>query len=619
MELLGKRVPSRQSSFDINLLPLNLSDGRNIGDLSGLYLFNAPKKAESSRQSDILIILFHTDNVSIPEPRMRNWANILAENYFIARGSFTMGITAAVKKLSAYLEKEAKGQIFPVIFMNAAVIRGRSLMIAHAGPVHSTVISSDHVQNFNNDSCLPIQLKNNELHFFTTEVHSEDIILLCPKVPNDWTNAAIMEVTGDSPLNAIRFLLDRSGGNLQAAVIQLKAGKGQISFRRKTSITADVQPGNREDGFGKGTAPAGDPAVSENYSVSTASKTGRPLFRQRRSTELFNSEDFRDSYFRGEDTAEPEPVREEETDQPVSLTGEQELPGSEKLPYDFDSIGQTPEPVIKQSSQQKRSYSDDTNRKKSNGTPSKRTNRSGEKFNLNRFLMILACGILIPVIVVSVLFFIYSGRSKDQLHRDYLSLAVGTAQKALFENEDKREQEALWAEVLDYTEKALSFSKSPASNDLKKEAMMQMDAINGGISTVYNYANQTKLPQGINITEIAGAGQFTYALDSTSGSVLRFSASGSGLALDSNFSCTPGSYTELGNDENQIKVGALVDFILLPAGNPHNFVLAGVDKDANMLFCSAFASNRAETLPKPTGKFDIKAITYSNNAMYVLD
>ena len=125
---------------------------------------------------------------------------------------------------------------------------------------------------------------------------------------------------------------------------------------------------------------------------------------------------------------------------------------------------------------------------------------------------------------------------------------------------------------------------------------------------------------GLNITEIQASGQYTYALDSTSGSVFRFVSSGAGLSLDSTFSCTPGIYKEFGNESENIKVGALVDFVVLPSGNPHSFVLAGVDSDATVLYCSSFTSNQAAKLIKPnTEKFSVDSITLSENALYVLD
>ena len=605
LDLFGNKTPAQGSVFDINILPMNLSEGRNIGDLSGLFVFTPPQKAGNNRQNDILFLLFYVDNLKIPNTRMKQWAVLLSESYYASRGSFTMGMSSAVKKLAAYIEKESQGQIMPTIFMNAAALRERNLMIAHAGPVHSAIISSDKVQNFNNESCLPIQLKNNELSFFTADVHSEDIVLLCPKVPADWTNSAILEVTGDSPLNAIRFLLDRSGGNLQAAVIQLKRGKGQITIRSKTAITANVEPEN---------ASAKPVSNIINRPMTEVPSEEKPLFRKRNTAEIF-----------GDRPAEQPNVQQEEppqnaadsdkteSEEKTSLTGEQELPGAEALPYDFSET----EPAEK-TKQSERSVSAQNRSKRKQ--PAKSRDKTGKKFNFKRFAVILLCGILIPVIVVSVLFFIYSGRSNDQLHREYLTYAVAAAQKALIA-ESAKSQETLWMETLDYTDRALNYGSSPAANDLRKEAINKLDTINGGISTVYSYANNNKLPQGLNITEIQASGQYTYALDSTSGSVMRFTAGGNGFTLDNSFTCTPGTYPELGSEEKtSVQVGSLVDFIMLPAGNPHSFVLAGVDKNANVLYCSGFKGNQAGKLRKPeTGRFEIKSIAFSNNAMYILD
>jgi len=615
--LFGERQSERLSNFDITLLPMNLSEGRNIGNLEGLFLFTPPKKCEAGRQSDILIILFSCDNTYISAPELKIWSNIIAETYFSSRGSFTMGMNTAVKKLSAHLTKQYTNKIFPTITMNAAVLRDRTLMLAHAGPVHSTVIAYDHVQNFSDESCLPIQLNHNNLFFFTSEIHSEDIILLCPNVPNDWTNSAIMEVTSDSPLNAIRFLLDRSGGNLKAAVIQLKNGKGQISFRSKTTITTNVQQENTQDNLNSRVSYQKN---SSDDSLIERKSSEAPLMRQRRAAELFEvnkptsviTEDTSTAEF---NTNNPPVEINENSPANKSFTGEQELPGSQSLPYDFseDTAAITNKSTVKK----KKRIVYQSARDKSGIQPKQPQKK--EKFNFKRFVLIILCGLLVPILVVSVLFFTYSGRSKDQLHREYLTLAVSAAQKAL-NDPLPLNQESLWTEALNYAEQSLNYGNSPAASDLRKEAMNQIDRINGGISTVYSYANQTKLPQGINITEIASSGQYTYALDSTSGSVLRFSSSGTGFALDNNFSCTPGVYSEFGSENNSIQVGAFVDFTILPTGNPHSFVLAAIDADANLLYCSGFTRNQAARLKKPeAGRLTINNITFSNNALYVLD
>ena len=616
-ESLSQSSGRKRGSFDINLLPMNLSDGRNIGKLSGLFLFTAPsKKVEASRQSDIFIVLFHVTNTDIPEAQMQEWGEVLSAAYYSARGSLTMGVTAAAKALSEHIAKMKKGPIMPVIFMNVAILREKTLLAAHAGPVNTTVISSHQVQNFCNPASLPLQLKNNELSFFTSEVRSEDIILLCPSVPSDWTNASIMEVTGDSPLNAIRFLLDRSGGNLKAAVIQLKTGSGQISFRTKTAITADVRP----EFENKIEAPIDRKRRSSevvNRSGLSGDEYGpeKPLIRKKNTAEFFGDPNAnKKSGSSPADTQGPSDA-DQSNGETEGLTGERELPGSDSLGFRFKELPSDPPETAPQTEKPQ-----NTQNKGPAARPGPNKNRNTKgSFNFGKLFLIILCGLLIPVIVVGFLFFVYSGRGRNQIQRENLAIAVNAAQMALQES-DPQKQESLWTEALTYSRQALTYGKNQAAVTLRQEALQRLDKLNGGISTVYSHANQAVLPQGLNLTEIASSGQYTYALDSTSGSVVRFVSSGSGLTLDNTFTCTPGVYKELNNEKDSIKVGPLVDFVVLPSGNPHSFLLAGIDADANILYCSGFKANQAGKLIKPfTDKFTIDAITLSENALYVLD
>ncbi len=614
---MGHSAPQRQISFDITLLPMNLSEGRNIGELQGLFLFTAPKKAENSRQSDVLIMLLHPDKGSLSEAQMKEWAEVFSAAYFSSRGSLTMGVSFAFRKLSAFISKKMQNSLIPAVFMNIAILRERTLFVAHAGPVNTTVISSDHVQNFCDETSLPLQMTSNEPCFFTAQVQSEDIILLCPRVPGDWTNAAIMEVTGDSPLNAIRFLLDRSGGNIQAAVIQIRTGKGKITFKTRTQITANVQPEFTE----KMEAPAARRRRSSdllNPNRDELPGPEKPLFRTKKFAEDFGDTEQKND---GAEAQKKEPETtdtasdENNTAQNVSLTGDQELPGAQQLDLSFDEPGSEegdsdPEDEYIFSDTQSELESDPENENK----PVKK-----KKNKLGSLLLYFACGILIPAVVAAVLFFVYSGRSKNDLHRDFLAKAVESAQSALNAGNSNAQAE-LWNDTLNYLDQASNYGSSTAARTLRREAMQQIDSLNGGISTVYNYANQNKLPQGINITEIMSSGQYTYALDSGSGSVLKFISSGSGLALDSTFTCTPGVYKELGSDTENIKVGPIIDFVMLPLGSPHSFVLAGVDSEANVLYCSGFTENQAGKLIKPNAeKLSITGITMLENAMYLLD
>ncbi len=599
--------------FDINVLPMNLSEGRNIGNLPGLYIYTAPKNVEKNRESDVLILLLHSEGFALSEKLLESWSESAASAYYTARGSFTMGISAAVKVLARNIERENKRFKYPTLFVNIAIIRDRSLMLAHLGPVHSTLISSDHVENFNDDSSLPLQTNGNEVSYFRTELHSEDIVLLCPKVPQGWTNSAILDATGDSPMNVIRYLLDQAGGNLQAAVIQIKSGRGDITFRTRTLITADVNPENvkRMDKARQAYRRSSDivtrPHVSSdtygNYTDQPA--PDKPLFRTKKSNE------FRELSGGNEVTAE-----NKESTQYVM----KEIP-AEVLPTSKDVMGESTEPL----EAVKREVHVAPIKRPGSAAKAKDAEQTGnaakKKMPLNfRQLAVTLCfGLLIPVIVAVSIFFIYSNRSKSKLHRDYLNQAAEAAQIALIDDVAKN-REVKWVDTLSYVNTALKYGNSPAAQELKLQAMEGLDELGNGIKVTYSYANASALAKGINLTEFAAEGQYTYALDSASGSVVRFTASGNGMALDSSFNCTPGEYMDLNNDMKTVSVGHIVDFVMLPTGSPHSFLLAASDAENNILYCSAFAKNKASELPLPeTGKLHIDAISYYDAGLYALD
>lgn len=598
--------------FDINLLPMNLSEGRNIGNLPGLFIYTAPKNVEKNRESDVLILLLHSEGSALEDRLLESWSESAASAYYTARGSFTMGISAAVKVLAKHIERENKRFKYPSIFLNIAIIRGRSLMLAHLGPVHSTLISSDHVENFNDDASLPLQAKENEVSYFRTELHSEDIVLLCPKVPQGWTNSAILDATGDSPMNVIRYLLDQAGGNLQAAVIQIKSGRGDITFRTRTVITADVNPENekRMDKAVQLRRRSSDIVtrshVSDTYgNYNDQPDPDKPLFRTKKS-----------DAFRELSSGNEVPIEEKE---PVQYVMKEPL--TEVLPSSEEVMGESAGPLeaVKREVHTASIKRPGSASKEKNAEQAGKAAKKKTRLNLRQLAITLFCGLLIPAIVAVSIFFIYSSRSKTKLHREYLNQAAEAAQIALIDTDAKNE-ETKWADTLSYVNNALNYGSSPAAQELKLQAMEHMDELGNGIKVTYSYANASALAKGINLTEFAAADQYTYALDSASGSIVRFTARGNGMALDESFNCTPGEYTDLNNDMKTVTIGHIVDFVMLPTGSPHSFLLAASDAENHILYCSAFAKNKASELPLPdTGKLHIDAISYYDAGLYALD
>ncbi len=114
-----------------------------------------------------------------------------------------------------------------------------------------------------------------------------------------WTNEAILDATSESPLNVVRYLLDQAEGNLQGAVVQVKAGRGEILYRYKPPITTDVNLGYDDDSAAgelpRYQPPEEKPRVPLNISTASApayllgsdDEKTRPLFRIRLPLEPF--------------------------------------------------------------------------------------------------------------------------------------------------------------------------------------------------------------------------------------------------------------------------------------------------------------------------------------------
>ncbi len=575
--------------FDLNVLPMNLINGRNLGELPGLQVFPAPRKSEKSRQKDVLILLITAEKMNLPVSEYEDWGKIISEGYFSARGSFTMGISTAVRKIAEILEKKYPGITFPELLLNIAVLRDRTLMIGHVGPVNTTIVCADHVDNFSDENSSGLGQSVQTVRFFQAEIHSGDLILMCPKVPHGWTNEAILDATSESPLNVIRYLLDQAHGNLQGAVIQVKAGHGEILYRYKPPITTNITLGYDD--------------LAENKSAKKIKDSSGVLESQRRIPVMKNEKPERETgLLLGDDEESPRPLYRlrvpfetlpmiEPAENEAVLTQAKEIsPGSEnignipafektevsdipesagKLAEDFEkkteenitsdqlkvSSEKTDEDitmdfladqmVFPSSEPEAMTARDRIAKKKASSEKESEKNgkkgKSSGKKTGKRILFGIFLGILIPIIVVFSFFYLYSDRGKNQIYRENLGSAVDTAKIALQQTEPALKRVS-WEKVIEYLDEAESYGKSKASTDLRFQAYEVLESLENGRQTNYRYALANQLPKGTNLTAIESTSQYLYGLDGLTGSILRFFIYSSGLTLDNSFKCSPGTY-----------------------------------------------------------------------------
>lgn len=663
--------------FDLNILPMNLINNRNLGELPGLQVFSAPKKCDKSRQNDVLIVLISSGNLHQYDQELAVWGKIISNGYFSARGSFTMGINAAVKKIGDYLQKTCPGMVLPNVVINMIVMRDRTLMIGHTGPANTTIVYADHIDNFSNELSIGFGQGEQNVRFYQAEIHSGDLILMCPYIPKGWTNEAILDATSESPLNVVRYLLDQAHGNLQGAVIQVKAGHGEILYRYKPPISTNIALGFEND-------PERKPEILEKQStdtkktanllssekaVSLIDKPGvlmgndqeseRPLYRLRVPFESLPDFNPLENITRGNQLHEEYVTKSDEESNGTTEKFVQEGTDNLKVPDEkssssdaqkaeelgtFSDAGSTEaensvdsrhdpsDPAIPD--QRTLSARERIARKKLSLNDNALNEKTIKKKNTKNLILLLVFGFLIPICTALIFFFIYSGRGKNEIYRESLGLAVDTAKVAV-QQADPVLRRISWEKVLEYLDEADQYGSSKASTDLRYQSYAELESIEKGKQTIYHYALSNQLPNGTNLIRIESTPQYVYALDQTTGSILRFFIYSNGLTLDNSFQCKPGTYpiykkpgsesspldqTDSQATEQELVVKNLIDFVILPTGEFGNITLAAIDGEANLLYCAAEGKNSAVHLETPPiGWLGLDGLFFASKTLFVLD
>lgn len=635
--------------FDITILPIHLVQGRNLGDLPGLKAHTAPRRAERSRKDDLLVVLISIEYGKVAADMLDDWNDLIAERYFKARGSITMGFTTATKSLQEHLAKQFDGKPAPNVFLNLCVIRGRTLMASHSGPVTTTVICSDRVENYNDLSSDGVAAGISGMRFYQSELHSGDIVLMCPFVPYGWSNQAILDATIDSPLNVIRYLLDLSKGNICGVVIQVKNGRGEINYRFKAPLIANVEAHpvatdekmfepSRQDLIDIEERIQARPAQAVSERTVPAAKVEKPLYRLRVPADPFP--------YRLPSVPEREniavspvsavaPVKDAAAERqalldemgkvtiPEFTVGEPES-GTDVSEFDLhgaDHEDKMSEPVFDSRERIESVHERRRQRRAVQRDKPAKTVRPKRRGGFGRILFIVLLAVLVPILVVTVVIGLYTTRGNRATYRVNLKGAVETAKIAAAQT-DPTLAATSWEKVLEYLDEARRYGSSAAEKELRAQANESLDQLDRGVPMRYYYGLASILPAGTNLTKLEAVGAKLFALDATTGSILRFSHQDNGFSLDADFSCKPGTYASYSEpkDLGEIAVGKLVDFVVLPIESGMDRLVVGVDRDANILYCSRTVKGAADSIQPVSGTlYEVVASQFENRRLYLLD
>ena len=595
--------------FELYLLPIIRKDGREANQITGLFAATAPRRCQRSRSKDRLflwmtMVIGHS---LITDDVMQKITRDAATLYYSTKGTVTTGLNAAANHINTALSVIGGGE--PIgAKLNIAVLRGETLYMAHAGAVFTFLMRGNSVKAFFNplsEKQLPGYVPAVRLQFFQTQVEMGDAFLFTPQPAQEWERE-VLQFGDELSLPIVRRrLLDQTGGDFSAILMQLKPGK-KGTFHRLRPSTPETQQ-----------------SEMERAALQQTRKKPQPIKQPEEQTET-SAVDIPSST-----AVEPSPQIDEPTvikaPQPQQTKQEkprkqkpERAPLIERLPIpDFKKWGvgfaqfwiklrqldkQAQEPPIPEDTEDEA----DSQEMK----PLKEEKPSAlQQFKLpisNHLLLGIA--VIVPLLVSVIAATVYSQRGVQQQYDTYFALAQQYTNEALSEQETIVRQAKL-DQALEYLDQAEAFRKTTKSDALRTQINDVMEDT-GEISRVEIFsALGQRLHKDINFTHlVTDADNNLFALDGDSGQVLYFDFTGSQYELDSSFQCSGSGLQKI------------VDIALLTPFNEMDASIVAIGETGNLLYCQPGKSPQAVNLQVPVfGWNAIVDMDVERDLLFVID
>lgn len=654
--------------YDLFVLPLQLIRGHEETQMPQLAAVDAPKRSDRSRSSDRFIILinlikgkpFSTEEYSL-------LVNDAAATYFNSRGSITSGLRAAAEGLNVALlnmNQQATYETQPRLAkVNLAAVRGNDLYLAHAGTTHTFVLTKAGAEEFSE-----IESGNRGLgvsrtipiRYYQTTLQNADLILFAPHPPAGWSKESLADASKQTLDHLRRRLLDKAGLDIQAALIQVRQGKGDIHrLKPRTLFVASGSPLPPElESASETPVPTVDPGSAllqlepETYQdnipvydtlpdINTESEDQPEMDEQAIPEEIMQSGDAEASQgaVPQPEDAVIQPVEAAAPAEPTSWTPsrprrplpsavepvvEQELPAGEaedELPYQ-KAEAQEEEPQEAEESVQNDAWKQTLREKwlkfrsshamqsrPGGGLLAKVFTPDHESSLSSRNMLFIA--IVVPLIVVAIGATVYFRLGRTERHQSYLLQAAQQVEVARNTEGPKLQRQA-WNQALALLEQAEDYGNSDESQQLRQEIESTLDTLEGISRTLFQpiLVQQT---EGTNITRMVANMDEVYALDASQNRVLRLELSGNTYTLDNTFNCKSGTH-------DVRVVSDLVDIIILPVNSPFGATVLAVDKTGNLMYCIPDEPPVVTSLASPDNNWgELVDVDLGGTNLFILD
>jgi len=606
--------------FDLNIYPFPPST-TTTGIVPGLLVVPPTRKAARGRENDHLVLYFKLEGQSaITEEGMNAWLEKKAEIYHRTAGTVTSGMRAVIDAINSDLfernSRHAKEGSQVTGHLQMAVLKREMLYLVTLGncsPFFSINQETGSLTDSENNSRGLGLTQAVSPRFSQFALAENDVVVFAFNAPSDWTGEQLSGATALSMETLFRRLYAQPAKSARGLFMRVKTGSGKVNLQL---LQAPLAQTRNPEPTAKQQEPVPTPVVVRVQATPTAEKPSQvepSLLEQeaegtvqqpvvRRITNPVSRQ-----HLGGETPAPAEAVPEPEITPkrvvipPVEEEEEPSLPAINFKQVVGSTLRKGAQVVNKVDGMVK-----DTTQKVLPGE----VDQPAHLPNSAKILI----AILVPVIVVAIAVGLIDRNAKPTYFNGYLQQAEQLAIRADGQTADPAARLESLQESLYWLDKAGDYGTSDDYNTLRARVQTGIDDLQGIIRINMVPALPDALSSKTNITQIVATNTDFYALDSTTGQVLRFFASGSAYEQDTAFKCGP--------SENAVvkDIGPVVDMLAISSDNQYGSTLLAVDAGGNLDYCVPGDSGYIVSLQAPDmGWGAIKSITMYQNFLYVLD
>lgn len=592
-------------AFDLNLLSLTRRNDQDLPEPGGLHIATPPRRTARGRQPDRVILYYCQEgNAPLTSEQQNQLLKRLAQTYYSTPGSVTAAMRNVAESLNQTLldrnQRGASGGRNEIGLLAIITVRDERLYLALCGPLQAYMVSASGVQHYYDPQTARRGLglgRSTPIYYAQAVLAPNDTTIISPQPPPTWTTGTLSGLHGQVPESLRQRLLIQVGPELEALLLQARAGTGKI-FLLKPKAGAS-QPA-------MDAAPPIETAAPATTTLPPAPVTEQvaplpeeiPAPAQVDLTPLPAIEEV--SYpARAPEEPAPAPPRRAESAPPVAKPAAKAAPrrpgtGRQALGTILRAFGVT----LGQAMHAMRTFLG-------------RMLPGEGIFTLPSSVMAFSA-VAVPLVVVTIASVVYIQRGRGGQYQIYYAQAVQAAGAAQTQSSPVAQRQA-WQTVLDLLDQAEGYTVTDESRALRRQAEQAFDVLNLVSRLDFQPAISGGIPGSIEIVRLATTANDLYLLDGDSGSVYRAAGSSRGYTLDSTYQCGPGY-------PGSQSVGPLVDMVALTTPTSSGATVLGLDASGNILLCQPDQPPLFTPLATPYTNWDEpRALAADVDNIYVMD